>query len=83
MAGQDAAPVGALPDGRAARQQRAATFVRAIARVRETAGLNYARAEATVLRGELAKQHPRFYRAIDLQVMPIAETLLGRVRNRS
>ena len=71
---------GPYPMAEPLRQQRAATFVRAIARVRETSGLDTARAEATVLRGELTKQHPRFYRAIDLQVMPIAETLLGRVR---
>ena len=71
---------GPYPMAESLRQQRAATFVRAIARVRETAGLDNARAEATVLRGELAKQHPRLYRAIDLQVMPITETLLGRVR---
>jgi hypothetical protein len=71
---------GPYPIGERMREQRAAKFLRVVARLKENASVEGANAEAGVLRRRLAEQHPRFYGNVELGVIPIDDALLGSVR---
>lgn len=62
-------------------QNRAARFIRVIARLRPSVTLAQAQSELSLIARHLAEQYPKLNRGVSLQVHPLQQDLVGDVRS--